>query len=83
MRDLILPVSAVLLDERTNIFLVVGIEMINHPADTHQRDRAMGNDIASEAAARVFSEMGFQIEMGKSLRTVQTSHFLLIVNTML
>ena len=52
--DFILPVLPVALDEVTDIFPVIVVEMIHNSADLHQRYRAVPRHIAGETGARVF-----------------------------
>ena len=62
---------------------MVGVDVLHHLADIHQRDRAVGSHTAGEAVPSVFlSEMEFQVGEAKSLGTEQTSRLLLIIDTM-
>ena len=83
MREGILPEGSGTEDERIDELPVVGVDVLHHPADPHQRDRAVGSHIAGEAVPSVFlSEMEFQIGVEESLGAEQASRLLLVIHAM-
>ena len=84
MREGILPEGSGTEDERIDELPVAGVDVLNHPSDVDQSDRAVGSHAAGEAVPGVFlSQMEFQIGVAESLGTEHTSRLLLIIHAML
>ena len=84
MRKAIFPKDSGTEDERMDEIPVVGVDVLNHPSDVDQSDRAVGSHAAGEAVPGVFlSQMEFQIGVAESLGTEHTSRLLLVIHAML